>query len=140
MRETRYYGIESLALSAAQKAALVDALMQLGRNLDPQPCRRNHWRIRPDNDAAVFHAAWDVSDWTIATMKTWLGQVFGVDPSTITSSTQSTKYGPLITFGRGGTNYLHCIVFGGADASYEQSHAAVLQYLSDYAELWEVSH
>ncbi len=140
MNTTRMYGIENLALPPAQKAQLVDALRALGRNADPAPCRRNHWRVRPDGEAVIWHAAWDVSDWTVAAMKARLGSIFNVDPSTITASTAQTDYGPLITFGRGGTNYLRAIVFGGVDCTYEQSHAAALAYLRDYAEQWEESH
>jgi len=134
------YGIENLALPAQQKALLVDALRALGRNADPAPCRRNHWRVRLDEEAVIWHAAWDVSDWTIATMKARLAAIFGVAVGTITASTQSTQYGPVVTFGRSGTNYLRAIVFGGVDCTWEQSHAAALAYLRDYAEQWEESY
>ena len=52
-----YIYAEDLGLISAQRAALVDGLKALAGNLDrPQPCERNHWRVRLDGGAVIFEA------------------------------------------------------------------------------------
>jgi hypothetical protein len=132
----QYYGIEALNLTAAQRGTLVDALKQLGRdNQATNPCNRNHWRVRPDNLAVLFEANWDTSDWTVEGIKTRLANLFGIDPSLVTATTQQTAYGPLVTFTRT-TDRLRMIAFGGLSVTYAESHAAVLQYLAANRAAW----
>ena len=132
-----YFGAEVLSMTTPQRDTLVAALKALIHARDGMPARRNHWRIRTDGNAGIWEAHWSDNDWTIATVKVWLGNVFAVDPSTITHSVSSTAYGPLVTFIRGGQNRLRLIRFGGASPTWEQSRQAAVLYLKDNAAAWE---
>ncbi|MBD3354306.1 MAG: hypothetical protein GF364_22680 [Candidatus Lokiarchaeota archaeon] len=134
----RYYGIKNVNLTTTQRADLLDALKAWGDNAAPNACNRNHWRLRLDNDAIVFEANWDTSEWTLDSVKAKLGQIFGVNPDNIGHTTNAGyAYGYLVTFSYGGTNYVRMIAFGGVSSTYADSHAAVLQFLSDNAAAWE---
>jgi hypothetical protein len=132
----QYYGIENLGLNALQKATLVDALKQIGDNHSPYPNHRNHWRVRLDNDAVIFEGKFSDEDWTADSVKNKLANIFGVNPATIGDSTQSTQYGPVVTYSRGGDK-LRLIAFGGLLASWEESHDKVLAFLADNRAEWE---
>ncbi len=134
----RYIGIESLNLNAAQRAALIAALRELGRNsAHPNPCNRNHRRVRPDGLAVIFEADWRTEDWTVESVTGYLADVFGINPANIDSAVAQIVYGTLATFSAGGTDYLRVIVFGGVASEYAQSHAAVLAYLAANRDEWE---
>jgi len=116
-----YFGIENLALNDAQRAELVAALRALGPSSDPQPARLNHWRTRPDAQAAIFEALFNKDHITIQTFKNRLGAIFNVDPATINHAiafhTFATLPTAVVTFSRGGTNYLR-VAFFGYDGAY----------------------
>lgn len=133
----QYYGIENLGLTAPQKQTLITALQALGDNANLNPSRRNHWRIRTDNDAVIFEAQFNYADWTVQAITNRLATIFGVDPSTITATTSSTQYGPVVTFDRpAGTNRLRLVAFGGFLATYAESHNAAIAYLIANAAAW----
>lgn len=132
----RYIGIEDLGMTAGQRQTLVAALTQLGRNnLDPNPCNRNHRRVRLDGMAVIFEADWRTEDWTAESVTQYLADVFGVDPATISHSIDHTALGPVVTFSRNGDK-LRVIVFGGGAAPYALSLATVLGYLAANAADW----
>ena len=132
----KYFGIESLNLTTAQRNTLVDALRQMGaNNQHPNPAYRNHWRVRLDNLAVIFEADWNVEDWTVEQVKQRLATIFGVSVSLVTHSVAQTVYGPVVTFTRT-TDRLRVVVFGGVDATYKESQAAALAYLAANAEAW----
>jgi len=134
----QYYGIENLALTPAQRATLATALQSLGANNHPNPAHRNHWRVRLDSQAIIFEAQFNDSDWTVDTIRNRLAAIFAVDPSTITSATAATPYGPVVTLSRpAGPPQLRMIAFGGLLATWEQSHNAALAYLTANAAQWE---
>lgn len=135
-----YFGIENLNLTNAQRNQLVTALQDLGANNNSvQPAERNHWRIRLDNDAAIFEALFDEDSISISTMKNYLANIFSVQASTIDHATQPTQYGLMITFSRTATDYLRMVAFGYVSGwpSWSDSREAVLQYLSDNSAAWE---
>lgn len=132
-----YLGIENLNLNTAQRQTLIDALKVLGPASDPQPARLCHWRIRLDSEAAIFEALFDEDTLTVERFKQRLGTIFSVDPDSIDHTTQQTQYGPLVTFSRGGTDYLRFLLFGGAGASWMESGDAARAYLSSNREEWE---
>ena len=136
-----YFGAENLALSAAQRATLVTALQALGPSSDPQPARLNHWRVRLDGNAAIFEAAFDENNLTIAVFKARLGVILSVDPVTIDHVTAYRNWGeqstPVATFSRSGTDYLRMALFGGIEATWEQSRLATLGYLAVNLAEWE---
>ncbi|MFU8772229.1 MAG: hypothetical protein ACNA8H_07400 [Anaerolineales bacterium] len=137
MSDRRYYGVEDLGLTAQQRQAIVQAIQALGyNNQHPNPAWRNHWRIRPDNLAVIFEAAWNTEDWTIENVKNYLANAVNVDPNIVDHRVQAIKYGDMITFSVGTTDYLRIVAFGGFSSNYEQSHEAVLEFLFDFKEQW----
>jgi len=134
-----YFYIENLALTPAQVNTLVAQLKALGqRNDDAIPRFRNHWRIRPDNQAAIFEGVFDSSDLTSLKARNRLAAIFGVSQTTITYATTTTAYGPLVTFTYDSVAQLRLGVFAGVAAAYADSQAAVRQFLSNNAAAWEL--
>lgn len=123
-------------MTAEQRQTLVAALRDLGaNNADPNPCNRNHSRVRLDGLAIIFEANWNAGEWDIDTVKGYLADVFGIDPATISHSTAQTVYGPAVTFSHNGDK-LRVLAFGGTASTYAESHAPMLEYISANAELW----
>jgi len=131
-----YLGIENVGLNAAQKQLLVIELRKLGPKTHPQPAMLNHLRTRLDGDAVIFEAEFDENKITVASIKQYLADVFGIDPSTITHTTQSTQYGPMVTFSRG-TDKLRMLLFGGIGSNWDESRLNALAYLKVDADRWE---
>lgn len=136
-----YIGIENLGLTAPQKQTLLDGIGGLGPSDDPQPCRRNHRRVRTDNDAAIFETVFANDDLTIAAFKTRLGAIFGVDPATIAHTVSTQSYAGnttnVLTFQRpAGTNRIRVALFGGTTASWQQSRDEAAGYLAANAAAW----
>jgi hypothetical protein len=134
-----YIGIENLNLTNNQRNQLVATIQALGAaNNSVQPAERNHWRVRPDNDAAIFEALFDEDTITIDSIKQFLANIFGIAVGTINHATQQTQYGLLATFSRNGTDYVRLISFGhdGDWSTWQESNAAVRDYLSDNAVAW----
>ena len=131
-----YIGIENVGLSATQRATLIAELRTLGPASDPQPARLNHWRTRLDNEAAIFEALFNEGALTVARFKQRLATIFGVDPTTISDATQATQFGPLMTFSKGGTDYLRFLLFGGKGAAWMESGDGARAYLAANAGEW----
>jgi hypothetical protein len=133
-----YFFIEDLGLTVDQRQTLVNVLKAWGlRNDSLLPNERNHWAIRPDGKAVIFEAVFDADNLTVLWFRTKLSQIFSVSLTSITATTVSTIYGPLATFKYLTTNKLRMGIFGGVTATWDESHIAVLQYLSDYKDLWQ---
>jgi len=133
----QYYGIEDLALTQAQRETLIDALKKVGKPRSLQPAYFNHWRVRNDNKAVIFEGRFDDDEWTVETVTNRLANIFGVNPAIITTNTNQTQYGPVVTFSAGGTDRIRMIAFGGLLATWEESHDLVLQYLANNIEDWD---
>lgn len=135
-----YFGIENLNLTNTQRNQLVAAIQALGANNNSvQPAERCHWRIRLDNDAAIFEALFDEDTITINSIKQFLANIFNVSAGTISHATQQTAYGLLATFTRNATDYIRMISFGynGGWSTWQESNAKVRDYLSDNALAWD---
>ena len=132
-----FVGIELLTMTAAMKQTLVSALQKLGRQSGPNPCEIMHWRIRLDNEAVILEAEFSTDDVSLPRMATRLEQLYNLSPGAVTYTTASTVYGPVVTFKTGTTNRFRMVCFGGLDASYGESHAAVLAYLAANKTAWE---
>jgi hypothetical protein len=136
-----YFAIEDLNLSAGQRQTLVGVLRQLGPARHPQPAHLCHWRTRLDGQAAFFEAAFNEDNLTVTAFKARLAAIFGVDPATIDHSTQSVTFAirptPVVTFSRGGTDYLRMAPFGGPGATWDESRVEVLAYLAANRSEWE---
>jgi len=102
-----------------------------------QPAIMNHWRVRPDKQAAIFEALFNENNLTVDVFRNRLANIFDIDPSTITDKVQQTRYGPLVTFARGGDR-LRFLLFGGLGASWMESGDACRAYLKAHQDEWEI--
>lgn len=135
-----YFGIENINLTAPQKATFITGLQALGDNASANPCNRNHWRIRTDNDAVIFEANFDEDNLTIAAIKARLATIFGVAVGTITHSTsQNATYGLIVTFIHSAQNKVRMVAFGHNGTAWgtiAQSRTAAQAYLAANAAAW----
>ena len=135
-----YIGLENIALTAPQKTTLIDALKVLGPAADGQPARLNHRRVRLDQDAVLFECFFGDNDLTIANLRQYLANVFGVNVTLITHTLTSQSFGggttAIVTLVYLSTNRLRFALFGGQGASRVQSYAEVLGYLATNAVAW----
>lgn len=131
-----YLAVENIGLTNAQRDTFVDALKQLGPDRHQQPACLCHWRIRLDNQAAIFEALFNENALTVDAFKNRLATIFNVDPSTITDTVQSTQYGPLVIFARSGDR-LRFLLFGGVNATWMESGDACRAYLAANRDEWE---
>jgi hypothetical protein len=148
----QYYGIEDMGLSTDQRQAIITKLKEVGDNQSRHPNYRNHRRVRNDGMAVIFEGKFNDEDWTkdqvkgkIAQLfemtagerlKNGLGNLLRMETSIIDDRTQQTKYGPMITFSRGG-DLLRMIAFGGLLATWKVSRQAVIEFLKDNKSEWE---
>ena len=131
-----YLAIENVGLTDAQRDTFIDALKQLGPKSHPQPSHLCHWRIRLDNQAAIFEALFNEDNLTVDAFRNRLATIFDVEPDTITDTVQQTQYGPLVTFARSGDR-LRFLLFGGANATWMESGDACRAYLAANISEWE---
>ncbi len=123
-------------MNTAQKQTLIVELRKLGPKVHSQPAFLNHSCLRLDSDAAIFEAEFSRDKISVEAMKRYLANIFGVDPSTITHTSQGTKYGPLVTFTRG-VERLRMILFGGVGTGWSKSQLSALAYLKDNHIQWD---
>lgn len=132
-----YIGIENLNLNDSQRQMLIAELRRLGPAFDLQPARLNHWRTRLDGEAVIFEALFNENNLTAARFKQWLGDIFGIDSSTINHQTQQTQHGPVVTFSRGGTDYLRFLLFGGQGSAWSESGDQARAFLVANQSKWD---
>ena len=86
-----YFFVESLDLTADQRATLVAALKAWGlRNTSVYPNERNHWAVRPDGLAVIFEAVFDADNLTAIWFRTKLSQIFSVSLTSVTATVATT--------------------------------------------------
>jgi len=131
-----YIGVENLNLTPPQRLALMDALEELGPASFWKPNKHNHQKIRPDNEAMIFEAEFDIDTISVPAFKNLLGNIFGVSPDSINHATDSQSFGggtsTVITFSRIFTNYARAVMFGGIGASWQESGDECRGYLKLY--------
>ena len=136
-----YFAIEDINLTDNQRDTLVAVLRNLGPDLHPSPACLNHWRTRLDGDAAIFEALFDEDMLTLQAFKDRLAAILSVDPATIDHSLTLYHFAdgdtPVAIFSRTGTDYLRMALFGGPDATWQESGDEVRAYLALYADQWE---
>lgn len=136
-----YFGIENLAMNDTQRDIFVDALRALGRKDGGAAHERMQFRVRADRQAALFEATFDDADLTIQLWKNRLASLFGVSANTITNATNQPDFGAgtttVVTFGRAGTDYLRVALFGGVNATTEQSRVEAVAYLALHTTNWD---
>lgn len=135
-----FFGIENMALTAPQKATLVQALQALGPASDPQPAELMHWRVRLDGDAVIFRARFQDGDLTTANLRQFLANAFSVPVAQITSNVGSVTFlslpSPVVTMTYQSIQRLRFVLFGGLGATTAQSNAEVVAYLIANAAAW----
>ena len=135
-----YMAIENLNLSTPQRQLLVATIKSLGPRAHFLPDHFNHWRVRLDNEAVIFEAQFDADNVSVASFTYRLAMIFDVEPDTIGHSVNHYTFDagptPVVTFSRGGTNYLRMACFGGLSSTWAQSHRETLAYLAANSAAW----
>lgn len=139
-----YFGIENLALTNAQRNTLVSELGLLGQE-DSGAChRRMISRVRLDNQAVIFRAVFDEAQLTPTAIRNRLATIFGVAANTITPTVTTVNLAGIttqvVTFTRGGTDYLRCVLFGKSNGGWptiQQSGDAARAYHSAHRAEWD---
>jgi hypothetical protein len=141
-----FFGIENLALTAPQKAALLAKLKTLGPPHDPQPANLLQIRYRLDNEAAIYAARFVLDRINLAAAKIWLADLFdNVEPDDIDTAITTPSFGnfvsTVITFSYLSTNYLRMAIFGTFAGTRAQSGHEARSYIAAPArrEAWEGS-
>jgi len=139
-----YFGMLNVALTDPQKQQLVAALNGLGPDSDPQPCHLNHRRIRPDNNAIIYEALFDQASISIDSVKTYLANIFGIAPTSVSHSvafqTFSTIPTAVVTFTYNSIVRLRVAFFGkgnGAWPTWEQSRTETIAYIKANTVAWD---
>lgn len=136
-----YFGIENLNLTAQQKNTLIAGLQELGQNNSgDKPNEKNHWRIRPDNNAVMFEALFDSEALTIAAIKARLATIFNVAVGTISHSTSQQSVGLVVTFTHSAQQKLRMVCFGMSGGQWPEwsvSNQAARDYLIANSAAWE---
>lgn len=135
-----FIGVENIALTNPQRATLVAALQALGPSSDPQPAELMHWRIRLDNNAAIFRARFQDGDLTTNNLRQFIANVFAVALAQVTNTNTSATFltlpSPIVTLTYQATARLRFVLFGGLGATVAQSNAEVVAYLIANAAAW----
>ena len=133
-----YFYLENIALTAAQRDTLVNAIKAWGkRDQDQNPRNRMHWRVRLDGQAVIFEAWVDEDNLTLLSLRQRLANLFNVALSQVTGSAASNQYGQVVTLSYQSTARLRVGVFGGVSATYEESQAAATAYLAANTAAWD---
>ena len=136
-----YLGVINLNLNATQRGLLIDALKALGPASNKQPARLNHWRVRLDDEAIILEAAFNEENLTVASFKTRLAALFGVDAGDIGHSTGGQSYAGgitnVVTFSYNAVDRIRFALFGGAAATWADSGNECRGYLKLYSDEWE---
>lgn len=141
-----YWALEDLNLTGGQRQTLRNGILQYYQdNQAPTnlPHEMLHWRLSNDGTKAIFEAKFDEDHLTPSRFKAFLGNVFSIDPETINHTNSSItldKYNtPVVTFSRGGTNYIRVALFGGVGGTWEVSHEPVQAYLNANRGEWDTA-
>lgn len=134
-----YIGIEDVALTAPQRAAIVQALKGLRGVNGTNPAHINHWRISLDGSKAIFEARFNEDNLTIANVKQFVADAVGVSAALIDHEVTQTPRGPVVTFSAGGSPRMRFIAFAGVGETYADSHTQVPIYLYNNIAEWEAA-
>ncbi len=140
MSVSLYLGTENIALTGPQKATLATALQGLGPIAHPQPSELMHWRTRLDGDAVIFRALFDDNDLTVANLRQFIANVFGVPVAQVTANAASVTFktvpSPVLTMTYQAIARMRFVLFGGLAATSQQSNDEVVAYLIANAVAW----
>lgn len=135
-----YFAIENINLNASQRQTLrneVIGFFQEHQQPTRQPAELLHWRLSLDATKVILEAKFDDALLTVNRFKTFLGNVFSIDPATIDHNITTPGNNTVMTLSRNGTDYLRFALFGGVNSTYDESHITVLVYLDNNREEWD---
>lgn len=104
--------------TAQQRQTIFNTLRGLGKQADAQPCKINHTRRALNNRKVLIEAEFDSSEVTKVYVGTQIANALGVSLAAVDAGIDLT-------------------VFGGINATREQSLAAWMAYFTANKALWE---
>lgn len=141
-----YFGMENLAMTNQQRNTLASELGLLGQEDNGACHRRMRSRARLDNQAIIFRAVFDESQLTPTAIRNRLATIFNVAANTITPTVTTVNLAGIVTqvvtFTRGGTDYLRCVLFGKSNGGWptiQQSADAARAYVIANLAEWETA-
>lgn len=132
-----YLGIEDLALTTEQRAAILAAFGALGPGASENPAHLLHRRVAIGGDKAIYEALFNEDNLTIANVKQFLANAVGIDPQIIDHTLTQPAYGPMVTYTVASVDRMRFLFFGGLTADWEESRVACGAYMSAYLSQWE---
>jgi hypothetical protein len=139
MTKHLYFYLEDLSLTTIQRNTLINAVRNYGEeNNSVFPHRKMQVRTRLDGKAAIFEAVFQDNQLTAEHFQQILAGIFGVPAANITFTITVPVYGTLVTYSYNTTPRLRFGVFGGINATWEQSRATAHTYLLANQAAWEV--
>lgn len=124
-------------LTVQEKTGLANLFEEHESEIHPE--RVSHWRIKPDGEAIVLEGLFKDENLTVDAIKKFLGNIFGIDWNTIEHNVSGVTFDtletPIVTYSRGGINYIRFALFGGKDASREEAGKEVREYIKDWDEV-----
>lgn len=139
-----YVAFQNLNLNTTQRGRVWNAVQAFYEAVQIPTNRPDEifWPMRRSNDGqiAIGEALFDTDRLSVATFKQFLATEFNRDPAQIADArsdiTISARPSPFWTFAFNSTNYFRVGVFGGLNATREQSQAEALAYLAQNQENW----
>lgn len=132
-----YIGVEDLALTAPQRAAILAAFSALGPASDPQPARLLQRRVSLDGSKVCYEALFNEDNLTVANVKQFLANAVGVDPAIIADQTTMSAYGPVVTYSVAAVDRIRFLVFGGLTATWDESRRLRGEYRRNNLSEWD---
>jgi hypothetical protein len=84
----------------------------------------------------IFEAVFDADNLTVASLRSRLANLFGVNQNQIGYITSQNQYGEVVVFSYNSVDRLRVGVFAGRLSSYAESQAAAQQFARDFADAW----
>lgn len=136
-----YFAAEDLALTEEQRLLVWQVIKDMNYYDSNYAHFKNHSRMSLDGTKIIVEARFDTDGLTVNAFKQKLADAVGVSTAIITSSSTNVTFvslpTPVVTFGAGGTDRLRVALFGGTNATWEQSLVEVTKYLKNNIAEWE---
>lgn len=128
-----YVAFENIGLFAEHWGTFREYAKVQGRSHSPYPNHITH-STHMKESIAIIEAQWREGELSIEHCKDWLGALLNIGTELVdhdlSERTFAERATPIIVFSHDGTDYLRAMFLGGLDATWEQSRAEVLAYLT----------
>jgi hypothetical protein len=131
-----YFIFENLNLSSDGWNELIDRFKQRGSKNSPQPAKRNHQRLRLDDQAILFEALFNEQAVNENAVEGQLASILQIPPPRI-DRTIVEDGDKVVTYQVDGVDSLIHTVLAGEGASWDESRLSTLDYLSLNRTEWE---